>query len=361
MSKAATPKAFPDPGSYRVGICVTLQCATRGAAIRYSLNRASPASGAEYDAHRLIPLAAVDLGDRGIPTEYTVTAGAFKEGMDPSDATTFTYLINRSDRSWYTETPISPGAWMIADYEGDKMFVLAGGKRALLIDTGFGSGDLRAHVDRLTGGLPLDVVITHGHADHVAQIGQFQRDCRIFMHGAERSLAEKSVAEYRLDVDLYRVGDIRDGYVFDLGGRSVQAYELTGHTAGGIVLLDRDSGLLFTGDALGSNRPTVPDSMFMQLPESRPVHEFLPALKAFRKRVRGTFREMYTGHNDIALFGETYMDNLQRAAQYLVDRGPEVLAPSPRPPGVWQTVVGDRLSDPNWVAINVNMTGKSTT
>jgi len=32
----------------------------------------------------------------------------------------------------------------------------------------------------------------------------------------------------------------------------------------------------------------------------------------------------------------------------------DVLTPSPRPSGVWQVVSGDRLSDPNWAAINVN-------
>ena len=54
------------------------------------------------------------------------------------------------------------------------------------------------------------------------------------------------------------------------------------------------------------------------------------------------------------LYGEAYLDNLQRAAQTLVDGGVDVLVPSLRPTGVWQVVTGDRLTDPNWAAINVS-------
>ena len=60
------------------------------------------------------------------------------------------------------------------------------------------------------------------------------------------------------------------------------------------------------------------------------------------------------GHGALYLEGEAYLDNLQEAAQQLVDQGVAVLVPSPRPAGAWKTVSGDRLSDPNWASINVN-------
>jgi hypothetical protein len=63
---------------------------------------------------------------------------------------------------------------------------------------------------------------------------------------------------------------------------------------------------------------------------------------------------MMTGHNDRPLVGEQYLDNLQSALQSLMDKGEAVLVPSYRPAGLQQVVVGDRLHDPNWVAINVN-------
>src|SRR5487761_124253 len=58
--------------------------------------------------------------------------------------------------------------------------------------------------------------------------------------------------------------------------------------------------------------------------------------------------------SDRPLIGWTYVDNLERAVQLLLNRGDAALVPSYRPPGLFQVIVGDRLHDPNWVAINVN-------
>ena len=55
------------------------------------------------------------------------------------------------------------------------------------------------------------------------------------------------------------------------------------------------------------------------------------------------------------IYGEAYLDNLQTALQRLMDEGQAVLVPSYRPTGVKQVLVGDRLKDPNWASINVNV------
>jgi hypothetical protein len=119
------------------------------------------------------------------------------------------------------------------------------------------------------------------------------------------------------------------------------------------VLLDEEYGILFAGDAIGSNRPTIVDALWMQMSDMR-IDEYLSTLQVFRAKVAGKVKFIYGGHNDARLVGEAYLDALQEAAQRLVDLGPAVLAPSPRPSGVWQVVSGDRLSDPHWAAINVN-------
>jgi hypothetical protein len=85
------------------------------------------------------------------------------------------------------------------------------------------------------------------------------------------------------------------------------------------------------------------------------IDQYLSTLKAFRTKVAGKVKFTYGGHNDTALLGETYLDHLQEAAQRLIDLGTDVLVPSPRPSEVWQVVSGDRLTDPNWAAINVNL------
>jgi hypothetical protein len=117
--------------------------------------------------------------------------------------------------------------------------------------------------------------------------------------------------------------------------------------------LDEESGILIAGDAIGSNRPTIVDALWMQMSETR-IDEYLSTLQVFRSKTAGKIKLIYGGHNDQALVGESYLDHLQEAAQRLVDLGMESLTPSPRPSGVWQTVSGDRLTNPNWAAINVN-------
>jgi hypothetical protein len=102
----------------------------------------------------------------------------------------------------------------------------------------------------------------------------------------------------------------------------------------------------------------MPESMsnafWLQFPSSPPVDEYLASLKTFRAKVHGKIKYVLTGHNDRPLEGETYLDNLQKAAQNIVDSGVKVLVPSWRPPGYWQSVIGDRTQDPNWASINVN-------
>jgi hypothetical protein len=151
-----------------------------------------------------------------------------------------------------------------------------------------------------------------------------------------------------------RIKDVGEGFVFDLGGRKLVVHALPGHTPGSIVLMDDAAGVLWSGDAVGSNRPAIPDAAWLQMPGMAPIDVYLPTLQAFRARVRGRVKAIYTGHNDVALVGETYLDNLQRAAQKLVDEGPGSLEPSLRPQGAWWVVVGDRLGDPDWAAINVS-------
>ena len=57
----------------------------------------------------------------------------------------------------FTTTPITDGVWHIQDARGAVMHLVTGDKHALLIDTGFGEGDLPAHLAMLTD-LPITVV-----------------------------------------------------------------------------------------------------------------------------------------------------------------------------------------------------------
>jgi glyoxylase-like metal-dependent hydrolase (beta-lactamase superfamily II) len=165
--------------------------------------------------------------------------------------------------------------------------LVTGTERALLIDTGFGVGDLQGICKTCTD-LPIDVVNTHNHGDHTGGNPQFDK---VYIHELDapalyksmkapyRKLVSQAQASYSAstrgttqadlnsvvlpgDVSFftqeeivqpkeYEVVPIQDGYVFDLGGGyEYEVFHLPGHSSGGIALLDRKRRMLFSGDAI---------------------------------------------------------------------------------------------------------------
>jgi glyoxylase-like metal-dependent hydrolase (beta-lactamase superfamily II) len=356
----ATPTAFPAPGTYPTTYSVTLLSATPGAQIHYTLDGTQPTSSSPaFDPYKLLWVGAVNQGDSGLKTGYTIRAIALKPGMKDSDVTTFQYTIDRRDKTSYVAEDILPGVVMIRDYANDKMFLVKGSKKVLLIDSGMGTGDLKGFLAPHLDGLPLEVVFTHFHGDHTGQADKFIADSIEHINDADRtqvvaSLTQKGVPQDAINRNLQ---NIKDGDIFNLGDRQLSVYQVPGHTPGSIVLFEKATGYLFTGDSIGSNGPGIPDAFWLHLPTSPPLDEYLSTLEVFRSRVKGGVKRIMTGHNDHPLENEKYLDNLQHAAQTVVDHGPSVLVPSLRPPGVWQTVVGDRMHNPDWVAINVTKEG----
>jgi glyoxylase-like metal-dependent hydrolase (beta-lactamase superfamily II) len=346
------PTAFPASGVYGVTQLVTLLCATPGATIHYTTDGSLPTSASPiFDPNRLIPTADHD-GQEGQST-HLIRAVAVLAGRS-SEVAAFEYRIERRGRGEYVSYEAAPGVRTICDFDDDKMYLILGSQKALLVDAGLGNGDLRGYVESFAGGLPLEVVITHGHPDHIAKMGQFQQDRDVYMNLVDLPRVESFVERFHFDIDLARIKDLREGFVFDLGDRRFRVYEVPGHSLGSIVLLDEANGDLFAGDAVGSNRPTIVDALWMQMDGMLLIDQYLSSLQVFRAKTAGQVKAIYSGHNDRPLNGDAYLDQLERAVQLLVDRGVEVLTPSLRPTGVWQVAVGDRLTDPDWIAINVN-------
>lgn len=92
--------------------------------------------------------------------------------------------------------------------------------------------------------------------------------------------------------------DIEEGDCFDLGGVTLVAYCLPGHTPGGMCFLDREDRILFTGD--GINR-----HCWMQLAQSVPIAAFVDNLEALSP-IRDYYDFICHGHaaapEDAALY-----------------------------------------------------------
>jgi glyoxylase-like metal-dependent hydrolase (beta-lactamase superfamily II) len=355
--KLRTPTVFPAPGTFPTTESLTLLDADAGAEVHYTLNGSVPTEKSPVAGpNQLLFLSGIYDGMHGLKAGYTVRAMAMAPGHSNSDVATFQFTIDRRDHDQYVSEEVLPGVRMIRDSDNDKMFVIHGTNKALLIDSGMGRGPLAEYVSQYTNGLPLEVVFTHNHFDHIGQgsefiansvehIGAEDRDglVEVLKHaGISDSVIEKQVKT------------VANGEQIDLGGDSVQIYLAPGHTPGSLVVLEKNNGYLFTGDSFGSNSPTIPDALWLQLPKAPTAEQYLVMTKHVREELKGREKYILTGHNDRPLAGDKYLDNLQAACDQLITKGRAVLVPSIRPAGVLQVIVGDRLTDPNWVAINVN-------
>lgn len=97
--------------------------------------------------------------------------------------------VTHSD--WFTVERLSPDTWAISEYrhrEETHCYLLLGNREALLIDTGLGVADLGPVVRALTG-LPLRVVTTHAHWDHIGSHAGFA-------HIAVHSLEERGLLHH---------------------------------------------------------------------------------------------------------------------------------------------------------------------
>ena len=148
-------------------------------------------------------------------------------------------------------------------------YLITGEKKALLIDTGLGIGDIRAVVNALYDG-EIIVTHTHTHFDHIGGDWQFDEvnipDNPVAVNRARRGLSRQEVEDNMADgcnrqpyprgfnrgkycikpANSYRL--VRNGDVFDLGDIQLEVIETPGHSPDSVMYLDRANQLLFTGD-----------------------------------------------------------------------------------------------------------------
>ena len=147
-------------------------------------------------------------------------------------------------------------------------YLIVGPKKALLIDTGFGVGNLKALCEKLAEGKEIICVNTHYHLDHIG--GNLWFD-KVYCHQYDKKYIEESIyptfiTEKVLNEDgsikdtyfdvndlpafhKYEVIGVEDGYKFDLGDNYiVELIHLPGHTPGQSGYFDHQSGCFFIGD-----------------------------------------------------------------------------------------------------------------
>ena len=151
------------------------------------------------------------------------------------------------DVPYYKATLISPGTWQILS-DGDYTYLVEGDNEALVIDSGYGAGNIREYCQTLTKKPVRYIANTHEHFDHTANNSYFDG---AFMSAVAR---QKATIPYPSFAGInfprnYPITVIGDGYKFQLGNREIEVFEIPNHTMGDLAFLDRRERILFSGDA----------------------------------------------------------------------------------------------------------------
>jgi hydroxyacylglutathione hydrolase len=214
------------------------------------------------------------------------------------------------ETSLYKVEQVNNHLFRIIGLTNEFAYLLIGDKQALLIDTCCGVGNIREVVDSLTN-LPYEVVLTHGHVDHVGgaslfmdkkiylnkldwkmaktQMKRWMRDfyvtCSLKFANAPKKPANLTYVQYKNPLFI----ELKEGQELDLGGLHVKAFHLGGHTPGIMTLLIEEDRLLLTGDACNP-------SVFLFLPGSTSVEQYRNNLKAYIPKVEGKYDKIILSH-----------------------------------------------------------------
>lgn len=148
--------------------------------------------------------------------------------------------MNESNKT-YKAVKIAEDFFSIEE-ENVRSFLVVGKNRAMLVDTGWGTGNIREFAETLTD-LPIFVVITHADLDHVLGNHYFNE---VYMHPAEFAHYRQS-QKYHASIKLL---PLWEGDIIDLGTRKFEIIHIPGHTQGSIVFLDRKNKILIGGDSI---------------------------------------------------------------------------------------------------------------
>lgn len=162
--------------------------------------------------------------------------------------------LQRMDEPYFRAEPVAPHTWLVRS-DGDFSYLAEGENEAVVIDSGYGCGSIRAFCQSLTGKPVSKILNTHEHFDHTANNGYFELACLSAAALPKATIPYPSFAGIEFPRD-YPVQIIGDGDVIDLGGRTLEVFEIGDHTPGGLAFLDRKNHLLFSGDefmAMGKN------------------------------------------------------------------------------------------------------------
>lgn len=197
--------------------------------------------------------------------------------------------------------------WVVETSDNTTMYIVEGKDKAMLIDTGTKCADLDKIVRKITN-KPLYVVLTHFHPDHAGNLAFFDK---IYMHRGDTSLVRMMPISYNGKYEY-----VNDGDIFDLGGKKIEVVFTPGHTPGSIVLIDRQTGSCFSGDAFGSGQ------VWLQLQPHLPITIYAESCRKMEKIMdEQHITKIYCGHYPYVkkAYDKSYLTDMRKLAEAMVN------------------------------------------
>mgnify|MGYP003294058001 CR=1 FL=1 len=193
--------------------------------------------------------------------------------------------------NWFTVEKIDEATYVISEYkhkEETHCYLLIGNEKALLIDTGLGVANIKEVVNVITD-LPIMVVVTHVHWDHIGGHKYFDN---VAVHENEKEwlmgnfplpleIVKRNLFDENcefpegFDAESYEIFHgipqliLYDNDEIDLGNRKVQVIHTPGHSPGHCCFYESERCYLYSGDlvykgCLDMFYPTTNPELFAQ-------------------------------------------------------------------------------------------------
>lgn len=210
-----------------------------------------------------------------------------------------------------------PSLYSVTDIAGTHCFLVTGTKKAALIDTGIGFGSLKSYIREITD-LPLIVIGTHGHLDHMGGSREFDK---VYLNSKDFSLAyQQNIGErFNYARNMYemlnkesqwsvKMGDFlpvkTSGYAalemietFNLGNVTLRPLPLPGHTQGSEAILLEEARTIIFGDACNPG-------VFLFDETASTVDQYRMTLEKFKRAYEKFYDRVIVSH------GEEFIDKV---------------------------------------------------
>lgn len=195
---------------------------------------------------------------------------------------------------------LDDSTWVLTNRWMNFCYLLIGEEKALLIDTGYGEGNIKQIASEITN-KPIVVANTHGHSDHAG--GNFWWNECYCLSGSDEDFKETVCKEEYQDYIKklpmsFQYNYMDNGTILDLGKRKIEVIQVRAHARSSMILLDQTKRVLYTGDEVDPGQVLL--VFHGEIPVEERIQLHLEAMRTLESR-QGEYDILCPSHNGICI------------------------------------------------------------